>query len=213
MLAPAVAPAGAPGNQKALDRLAGDLGRLPLRRSRGSFWSEGGGSSHGANSTPSWGNVASLAMLSLEPDGARPWAVRSIAGATTRPEGRTGARRIAGRWVPSPALRQSREREHGPTPPPDADSVGWKAVLSPLSSTLGVVDLSGSSGRRSGRSRLDLHERPGQLHERCERRQGRRWQQRIHFRRCCGSRSGGHGHVRIGRPAPSPDHRLRIRRV
>ncbi len=67
VLAPAVVPAGAPGNQKALDRLAGDLGILPLRGSRGSFWSEGGGSSHGANSTPSWGNVASLAMLSLEP--------------------------------------------------------------------------------------------------------------------------------------------------
>src|SRR5271157_944579 len=80
VLAPAVVREVTPGNQKALGRLAGDLGRLPLRRSRGSCRSEGGGSSHGANSTPSWGNVASLAMSSLEPGGAGPRAVGSIAG-------------------------------------------------------------------------------------------------------------------------------------
>jgi hypothetical protein len=66
-LVPAVVSAQVRGNEKALGRQAGDLGRLPLRWSRGSSGSEGGGSSHGANSTPSWGNVASLAMLSLEP--------------------------------------------------------------------------------------------------------------------------------------------------
>ena len=100
VLAPAAVTVRTPGNQKALDRAAGDLGRLPLRRSRrGSLGREGGGSSHGANGTPSCGNVHSLAIGTGSPGFLGPQAGRSIAGAKrpTEADSRSGRRHESGR--------------------------------------------------------------------------------------------------------------------